>query len=193
MKWEKNSLLLIRGPLCLIACMLSCVWLFVTHQSPLSMGFPRQEYWIGLSFLPPGESSWPRDQTCGSCGSCIGRQILYHWATWELRLCLITKYLKVGNWGKSNERNVNKLFLHLNLFKILSMRVLDLLVFPGQESGLWNLVVKQPLTLPLAWCSKDPLTSFVTNFTVTELCPDDFTVITKSWPNQQDWGFFGFQ
>ena len=30
------------------------------------------------------------------------------------------------------------------------MRVLDLLVFPGQESGLWNLVVKQPLTLPLA-------------------------------------------
>ena len=25
-------------------------------------------------------SSWPRDQTCVSC---IGRQVLYHWATWE--------------------------------------------------------------------------------------------------------------
>ena len=25
-------------------------------------------------------SSWPRD---GTCISCIGRQILYHWATWE--------------------------------------------------------------------------------------------------------------
>ena len=28
-------------------------------------------------------SSWPRDRTCASCGSCIARQILYHWATWE--------------------------------------------------------------------------------------------------------------
>ena len=28
-------------------------------------------------------SSWPRDQTCISCGSCIGRRILYHWVTWE--------------------------------------------------------------------------------------------------------------
>ena len=27
-------------------------------------------------------SSQPRDQT-HICGSCIGRQILYHWATWE--------------------------------------------------------------------------------------------------------------
>ena len=28
-------------------------------------------------------SSPPRDQTRISQGSCIGRQILYHWATWE--------------------------------------------------------------------------------------------------------------
>ena len=25
------------------------------HQAPLSMGFPRQEYWSGLSFPPPGD------------------------------------------------------------------------------------------------------------------------------------------
>ena len=25
-----------------------------THQTPLSMGFPRQEYWCGLPFPPPG-------------------------------------------------------------------------------------------------------------------------------------------
>ena len=36
-------------------CVFSCVQLFatmwtVTRQSPLSMGFPRQEYWSGLSF-----------------------------------------------------------------------------------------------------------------------------------------------
>ena len=29
-------------------------------------------------------SSWPRNQTHIFCGSCIGRQILYHWATWEV-------------------------------------------------------------------------------------------------------------
>ena len=27
----------------------------VTHQAPLSMGFPRQEYWSGLLFPSPGE------------------------------------------------------------------------------------------------------------------------------------------
>ena len=39
---------------------LSCVQLFVTpwtiiHKAPLSMGFPRQEYWSGLPFPPPGD------------------------------------------------------------------------------------------------------------------------------------------
>ena len=38
----------------------SCVWLFATlwtiaHQAPRSMGFSRQEYWRGLSCLPPGD------------------------------------------------------------------------------------------------------------------------------------------
>ena len=28
--------------------------LYVAHQTPLSMGFCRQEYWNGLSFPPPG-------------------------------------------------------------------------------------------------------------------------------------------
>ena len=42
--------------------MLSHVCLSVTpqtvaRQAPLSVGFPRQEYWSGLLFLPPGESS----------------------------------------------------------------------------------------------------------------------------------------
>ena len=27
----------------------------VTHQAPLSMGFPRQEYWGGLPFPPAGD------------------------------------------------------------------------------------------------------------------------------------------
>ena len=63
-------------------CMLSgfsCVHLFVTlwtaaRQAPLSMGFPRQEYWSGLPFPSPRGSSWPRDQTRISCTS----HSLYH-------------------------------------------------------------------------------------------------------------------
>ena len=43
------------------------------------MGFPRQEYWSGLPFPSPGESSQPRDQTHVSSVSWIGRLILYHW------------------------------------------------------------------------------------------------------------------
>ena len=43
---------------------LSHVWLFadawtVARQAPLSIGFPRQEYWSGLPFPPPGDLSSP--------------------------------------------------------------------------------------------------------------------------------------
>ena len=61
---------------------LSRVWLFVTawtvaYHVPLSMRFSRQEYWIGLPFLPP------RDWTHVFCVSCLCRWILYHWASWK--------------------------------------------------------------------------------------------------------------
>ena len=54
---------------------LRCVRFFavlwtVTHQAPLSVGFSRPEYWSGLLFPPPGESSWPRDRNHVSCVSC---------------------------------------------------------------------------------------------------------------------------
>ena len=38
--------------------------------------------WVAISYSRG--SSWPRDQTCVSCISCIGRQSLYHWVTWEV-------------------------------------------------------------------------------------------------------------
>ena len=44
---------------CVCAQLLSCVQLFVTsqtvaHQTPLSVGFSRQEHWRGLPFPSPG-------------------------------------------------------------------------------------------------------------------------------------------
>ena len=49
------------------------------HEVPLSVGFPRQEYWMGCHFLLQKIFL-----TEGSRISCPGRQILYHCATWGL-------------------------------------------------------------------------------------------------------------
>ena len=55
------------GCMCVCACMLrcfSCIWLSaiswtVAHQTPLSVGFSRQEYWSGLSFPFPRDPPDP--------------------------------------------------------------------------------------------------------------------------------------
>ena len=41
----------------------------------------RRLEWVAIS--SSRGSTWPRDQTCVSC---IGRQILFHWATWEAHI-----------------------------------------------------------------------------------------------------------
>ena len=69
------------------ACMLWDVQLFatpwpITGQAPLSGIFQgRILEWVAISYSCG--SSQPKDWTHISCVSCIGRQILYHWATWE--------------------------------------------------------------------------------------------------------------
>ena len=47
----------------------------VAHKAPLSRGFPRQEYWSGLSLPSLGNLPNLGNQTQVSS---IGRQILYH-------------------------------------------------------------------------------------------------------------------
>ena len=50
----------VLGGSCLVASVMSdSLQLTVAHQTPLSIGFPRQEYWSGLSFSPPGDLSNP--------------------------------------------------------------------------------------------------------------------------------------
>ena len=44
-------------------------------QAALSMGFPRQEYWSGLPFPPPGDLP---DAGIKLTSPCIGKWILYH-------------------------------------------------------------------------------------------------------------------
>ena len=61
----------------------SHIQLFVTlwtvaHQDPLSMGFPRQEYWSELPFPSSGNLPHPGIKPVSLCDSCIGRWVLYH-------------------------------------------------------------------------------------------------------------------
>ena len=66
-------------PLCLLLSHFKlCLTLWtVAHQSPLSKGFSRQEYWSGLPFPSPGESSQPRNWTQVSC---IAGRFFTNWA-----------------------------------------------------------------------------------------------------------------
>ena len=66
----------------------SCVWLFVTPwnaacQAPLSTGFPRQEYWIGLPFPPPRDLPDPGIESMSPASPALAGNFLNHWATWK--------------------------------------------------------------------------------------------------------------
>ena len=71
------------------ACVLShfsCVWLFVTPwtvdcQTPLSMGFSRQEYWNGLPCPPPGDIPGPGIEPTSPESSVlqVDSLLLSHW------------------------------------------------------------------------------------------------------------------
>ena len=71
------------------AQLLSLVWLFETlwtsppGSSVHGISQARTLEWVAISFFRG--SSWSRDQPCRSC---IGRWILYHWATQEAMIIL---------------------------------------------------------------------------------------------------------
>ena len=55
----------------------------VARQAPLSMGILQVRTLEWVAAPSSRGSSRPRNQTCVSCISCTGRQILYHCTTWE--------------------------------------------------------------------------------------------------------------
>ena len=66
------------------SCQTVCDPMDLARRAPLSMGSSRQEYWSGLPFPSPGNSSQPRDlfptQGSNPCLLCLlhYKQILYH-------------------------------------------------------------------------------------------------------------------
>ena len=54
------------------------------HQAPLSIGFPRQESWSGLSFLPPGDLSNPGIQPMVPMSPALQGDFFFFFFTAEL-------------------------------------------------------------------------------------------------------------
>jgi len=68
--------------------MLSCVRLFVTpwtvaHQSPLFMGFPREEYWSGLPFPSLGDLPDPEVEPTSLASPALAGGFFTTSTTWE--------------------------------------------------------------------------------------------------------------
>ena len=73
----------------------SCVWLFatpwaVTLQSPLSMGFSRQEHWSGLSCPPPGDLPDPEVKLASLMSPTLAGRFFATSAIWD------------SSWGSGN-------------------------------------------------------------------------------------------
>ena len=94
-----GSHILILGP-CFLKLILVCSHLYFLHASVLShtvmshslwphelMGFPRQEYWSGLTFPPPGDLSDPEIEPVPSVSSAWAGRSFYCWNTWEAPKC----------------------------------------------------------------------------------------------------------
>ena len=65
------------------SCLTLCDPWTVAHHTPLFMAFPLQEHWNGLPLPPPGDLPNPGIEPPSSC---MSKQILYHWATWEANI-----------------------------------------------------------------------------------------------------------
>ena len=90
-----------------VAQLLSCVWLFwdsmdcnPPSSSVHGISQARILEWVAISFS--SGSSWTRDQTHVSC---IGRWILYHWATWEALMSIYNIY-KCYKGGKKERTTI---------------------------------------------------------------------------------------
>ena len=88
--------------MCVCVCVSSfgCVQLFATlwtvaQQTPLSMGFSRQEYWSGLLCPPPGYLPDPGIESASLLSPALANGFFTTSTTWEAHdiLCIKVKYV----------------------------------------------------------------------------------------------------
>ena len=74
--------------ICMSACMLGCIELLVTpwtaaHLGPLSLEFPKQEYWSGLASPPLGDLPGPGMETASLASPALAGRFFTTSVTWE--------------------------------------------------------------------------------------------------------------
>ena len=70
---------------CPTLCPIQTLWT-VAHQTPLSMGFSRQEYWSGLPCLPPGDLHDPGIEPVSLTSTAMAGGFFTTRASWEARV-----------------------------------------------------------------------------------------------------------
>ena len=58
----------------------------VAHQASLSIGFPRQKHWSGLTFPTPGDLLNPGIEPASLASPALADEFLTTSATWEVSL-----------------------------------------------------------------------------------------------------------
>ena len=76
---------LLRNDHCLVAksCLTLATPWTVAHQAPLSVGFPRQEYWSGLPFSSPADLPDPGIRLSPLTSLALAGRFFPTSATWE--------------------------------------------------------------------------------------------------------------
>ena len=70
----------------------------VACQAPLAMGFPRQEYWIGLPFPPPGHLPRPRIEPISPEAPELAGGVFTTRTTWEAMPSLLLPINEQGTY-----------------------------------------------------------------------------------------------
>ena len=78
---RRDNLVYVAATVCSVA------QLYLTLCDPL--GLSQQEYWSGLPFPPLGDLPDPGIKPESSAPPSTGRWILYHWANWQARICIL--------------------------------------------------------------------------------------------------------
>ena len=69
----------------------------VAHQAPLSVGFPRQEYWSGLPCPPPGDLPHPGVKPASTRSPALAGGFFPTNATYAYKLHCVAKKMKKWN------------------------------------------------------------------------------------------------
>ena len=101
----------------LCICMLSVfrgVWFFLTPQivalqPPLSVGFPRQEYWSGLPFPPPGDLPDPGIKPTSLMSPTVAGGFFTTSLTWEAPFLQMAKARLWVHWNHSFDMHLSSL------------------------------------------------------------------------------------